>query len=159
MGKSVRSPSSSRTIRTCSANFSVVLEPAPKNPSPWRTARFRAFGWLPPNHTGGPGFWNGFGSIEAPASCQNRPSRVTSDFVHSSRITCKPSVNREIRPSPSCPNAENCRPFPPAPTPASTRPRLSWSSVARLFARCTGLCSVVTNTAQPSRNRSVHAAA
>ena len=53
----------------------------------------------------------------------------------------------------------NGRIFPPVPTPTSIRPRLSWSSEARLLARRTGLCRVDTNTTQPSRSRSVHAAA
>src|SRR5436305_798007 len=44
------------------------------------------------------------------------------------------------------------RPRPPVPMPTSTRPPVSWSSVLRLLARWTGLCSGVTNTAQPSRS-------
>ena len=38
----------------------------------------------------------------------------------------------------STPKAANGRPRPPVPTPTSIRPRLSWSSEARLLARCTG---------------------
>jgi hypothetical protein len=70
-----------------------------------------------------------------------------------------PSLNRATRASGPTPNAENIRPRPPVPTPTSTRPPLSWSSEVMLLARWTGLCSGVTNTAQPSRSRSVHAAA
>ena len=87
--------SSSRTICTCSANRAVVVEPAPKKPSPSRTARRSAGGWLAPNQTGGAGFWNGLGSMAAPSSCQNRPSNVTWGSVHSARIRASPSVNRD----------------------------------------------------------------
>src|SRR5215470_6676741 len=48
---------------------------------------------------------------------------------------------------------------PPVLTPTSIRPRLSWSSVLKSLARWTGLCSGATNTTQPKRMRSVHAAA
>ncbi len=63
-------------ICTCSANTAVVRLPAPKKPSPMRTARRSAFWWLPPIHTGGCGFWNGLGSMATPSSCQKRPSKV-----------------------------------------------------------------------------------
>ena len=45
------------------------------NPWPCRTARRIAAGALPPNQTGGCGLWTGLGSIEAPSSFQNRPSK------------------------------------------------------------------------------------
>ena len=93
------------------------------------------------------------------SSCQNSPLKVTRGSVHSAFISSMPSVNREMYRLGSTPNAANGRPFPPVPTPTSIRPRLSWSSVLMLFARCTGLYSVDTKTTQPSRSRVVHAAA
>ena len=144
---------------TCPANVAVGVEPAPKNPSPSRTARRSAAGPLAPIQTGGCGFWAGLGSIAAPCSCQNSPSKVTRGSVHSAFISSRPSVNRATYRCGSTPNAANGRPGPPVPTPISVRPWLSWSSVLRLLARCTGLYRVDTNTTQPSRSRSVHAAA
>ena len=135
------------------------VEPAPKKPWPSRTARRSATGPFAPNHSGGYGFWNGLGSIGASRNCQNSPSKVTRGSVHSAFISAMPSVNRATYRSPSTPKAANGRILPPVPTPTSIRPRLSWSSEARLLARCTGLCRVDTNTTQPSRSRSVHAAA
>src|SRR5215468_7535063 len=151
--------SASRTIATCAAKAAVVDDPAPKNPSPSRTARRSAVSPDAPNHSGGYGFCTGFGSIGAFLTCQNSPSRVTEGCVHSAFIRASPSVNRATYREPSTPNAPNGRPGPPVPTPISSRPPLSWSSVARLLARCTGLCRVVTNTVQPSRSADVHAAA
>jgi hypothetical protein len=92
-------------------------------------------------------------------SCQNSPSKVTRGCVHSAFISAIPSVNRATYRPGSTPKAANGRPWPPVPTPISIRPRLSWSSVLRLLARCTGLYSVDTNTTHPSRKRWVHAAA
>ncbi len=97
--------------------------------------------------------------MAASCSCQNSPSKVTRGSVHSAFITAMPSVNRATYRCGSTPKAANGRTVPPLPTPTSIRPRLTWSSVAMLLARCTGLCSVDTNTTQPSRSRSVHAAA
>ena len=134
-------------------------EPAPKKPSPIRTARRSAGSLAPPNHSRGYGFWNGLGSIGAFSSCQNSPWKVTRGSVHSAFIRLTPSVNRATYRAGSTPKAANGRPRPPVPTPTSIRPRLSWSSVLRLLARCTGLCRVDTNTTHPSRIRSVHAAA
>ena len=37
----------------------------------------RAAGLLAPNHKGGLGCWNGFGSSAASRSCQKRPSKLT----------------------------------------------------------------------------------
>ena len=79
--------------------------------------------------------------------------------VHTAFIRFSPSVNRALRLSGSTPNAESIRVRPPAPNPTSTRPRLSWSSELMALARWTGLCRELTNTAQPIRSRSVHAAA
>ena len=97
--------------------------------------------------------------MAASFSCQNSPSKVTRGSVHRAFIRSIPSVNRATYRFGSTPNAANGRPLPPVPTPISIRPRLSWSRVLRLFARCTGLYSVDTKTTQPSRSRSVHAAA
>jgi hypothetical protein len=94
-----------------------------------------------------------------PSSCQKRPLKFTSGSVQSARIRSSPSVNRARKLARSTPNAENIRFPPPVAMPTSSRPRLIWSSVLRLLARCTGLCRVVRNTAQPSRIRSVQAAA
>ena len=99
------------------------------------------------------------GSIGASSSCQNSPWKVTRGSVHSAFISSIPSVNREMYRLGSTPKAANGRPLPPVPTPTSIRPRLSWSIVATLLARCTGLCRVETNTTHPSRIRWVHAAA
>ena len=99
------------------------------------------------------------GSIGAFSSCQNSPWKVVRGSVHKAFIRLTPSVNRDTYRAGSTPNAPNGRPGPPVPTPTSIRPRLSWSSVLRLLARCTGLCKVDTNTTHPSRIRSVHAAA
>jgi hypothetical protein len=79
--------------------------------------------------------------------------------VHSAFISSMPSVKRATYRRGSTPKAANGRPGPPVPTPTSIRPRLSWSSVLRLLARCTGPCNVDTNTVQPSRSRRVQAAA
>ena len=84
---------------------------------------------------------------------------VTLGCVHSAFISSIPSVNRATYLTGSTPKAANGRPLPPVPTPTSIRPRLSWSRVLMLLARRTGLCRVDTNTAQPSRSRSVQAAA
>ena len=151
--------SAARTTMTCSANLAVEVDPAPKNPSPRRTARRSAGSLAAPNQSGGYGFWNGLGSIAASWSCQNSPSKVTPGCVHSAFISAIPSVNRATYRPGSTPKAAKGRPGPPVPTPISIRPRLSWSSVLRLLARCTGLYSVDTNTTQPSRSRSVQAAA
>ena len=124
-----------------------------------RTARRSAGSLAAPNHSGGYGFWNGFGSIGAFSSCQNWPPKVTLGSVHSAFISSMPSANRAAYRAGSTPKAANGRPGPPVPTPTSIRPRLSWSSEAMLLARCTGLCRVDTNTEQPSRIRSVQAAA
>ena len=153
------SASASRTTLTCSANRAVGEDPAPKKPSPSRTARLSAGSLAPPNHSGGYGFCSGLGSIGASSSCQYFPSKVTLGSVHSAFISATPSVNRETYRPGSTPKAANGRPGPPVPTPISIRPRLSWSSVLRLLARCTGLYNVDTNTTQPSRSRSVQAAA
>jgi hypothetical protein len=80
--------------------------------------------------------------MAASLSRQNLPSKVTRCCVHS-----------------ACTNAANGRFGPPVPTPISSRPWLSWSRVAKLLARYTGLFSVETNTEQPIRSREVHAAA
>ncbi|HSZ42162.1 MAG TPA: hypothetical protein VK817_19570 [Trebonia sp.] len=151
--------SASRTVRTCAANASVVDDPAPKKPSPSRTARRSAVSLAPPNHSGGYGRCSGFGSMAASLSCQNSPSKVTLGWVHSAFISATPSVNRATYREPSTPNPAKGRDGPPVPTPTSIRPPLSWSSDATLFARCTGLCSVETNTTHPSRRRVVQAAA
>src|ERR1700742_1373841 len=148
-----------RAILTWSTNRSVVDDPAPMKPSPSRTDRRTASGWLAPNHTGGYGRCTGFGSIGASLSCQNWPSKVTDGSVHSRFIRSRPSVNRVTRWSGLESNAANGRNLPPVPTPTSIRPPLSWSSEMMLLARCTGLRSGVTKTAQPSRIRSVQAAA
>jgi len=84
---------------------------------------------------------------------------VTLGSVHSAFISAIPSVNRATYRCGSTPKAANGRPGPPVPTPTSTRPRLSWSSVLTVLARCTGLYSVDTNTAHPRCSRWVHAAA
>ena len=126
---------------------------------PSATARRTAAGAAPPSQTGGYGFWAGLGSIAASRSCQNSPSKVTRSCVHSAFISASPSVNRVTYRAASRPKAANGRPRPPVPTPTSIRPRLSWSSVLTLLARCTGLCSVDTNTAHPRRSRVVQAAA
>ncbi len=112
-----------------------------------------------PNHSGGNGFWNGLGSMGAFSSCQNSPGKVTRGSVHSAFISSIPSVNRATYRPGSMPNAANGRPGPPVPTPISIRPRLSWSIVASALASRTGECCVDTNTEQPSRIRSVQAAA
>jgi hypothetical protein len=91
----------------------MVLDPAPKNPSPRRAARRSAFGLPPPNQIGGPGFWKGLGSMTAPCNCQNLPSNSTLGSRHSARITSMPSVNRVSSPSGAMPNADNARPLPP----------------------------------------------
>jgi hypothetical protein len=80
---------------------------------------------LAPNQIGGYGFWNGFGSIVASRSCQNRPSKFTSGSVQSAFMRRKPSTKRATNVSASTPNAENMRNLPPVPTPMSSRPRLS----------------------------------
>ena len=60
MGKSAASrpasASAARTIWTCSANLTVGDEPAPKKPSPSRTARRSAGSPFAPNQSGGYGF-------------------------------------------------------------------------------------------------------
>jgi hypothetical protein len=73
----------------------VVEEPAPKKPSPIRTARRSAGSLAPPNHSRGYGFWNGLGSIGAFSSCQKSPWKVTRGSVHSAFIRLTPSVNRD----------------------------------------------------------------
>jgi hypothetical protein len=153
------SASAARTTVTCSANLAVGLDPAPKKPSPRRTARRSAGSLAAPNQSGGCGLQNGLGSTVASWSCQNSPSKVTRGCVHRAFISAIPSVNRATYRPGSTPKAANGWPGPPVPSPISIRPRLSWSRLLTLWARCTGLCSVDTNTAQPSRNRSVHAAA
>jgi hypothetical protein len=124
-----------------------------------RTARRSAGSLAPPNHSGGNGFWNGLGSIGAFSSCQNSPWKVILCSVHSAFISLIPSVNRATYREGSTPKAANGRLLPPVPTPTSIRPRLSWSSVLMLLARCTGLCRVDTNTTHPRRIRWVQAAA
>ena len=84
---------------------------------------------------------------------------VISASVQHAFITAMPSLKRATIAPGSIPNAANGRASPPVPTPISTRPWLSWSIVAIALARCTGLCSGVTNTAHPSRRRSEQAAA
>jgi hypothetical protein len=95
-GDSPACAASSRTAATCSANAAVGEDPAPKKPSPSRTARRSAAGAEPPTQSGGCGFWNGLGSIAASSSCQNSPSKVTLGCVHSAFITARPSVNRAM---------------------------------------------------------------
>ena len=75
-------------------NFAVGVDPAPKKPLPSRTARRSAVGPFPPNQIGGWGFWTGLGSITASLSCQNSPSKLTRESVHSVFISARPSVNR-----------------------------------------------------------------
>ena len=84
---------------------------------------------------------------------------MTEGSVHSAFTSRMPSVNRARYLSAGIPYAANGRRGPPDPTPTSTRPPLTWSSVARSLASWTGLCRVVTNTVQPSRSEDVHAAA
>lgn len=151
--------SASRTTDTCAANAAVGDDPAPKNPSHSRTPRRTADSADPPNHSLGPGFWNGLGSIDASLSWKNSPSKVTDGSVHSAFISARPSVNRARYRSGLSPNAANGRCGPPDPTPTSTRPADNWSSEASAFARCTGECRVVTKTVQPSRSVLVQAAA
>src|SRR5215216_707738 len=55
------------------------------------------------------------------------------------RLCAPPHKGRA--PSGSTSKAENILSRPPVPTPTSMRPRLNWSSVLRLLARWTGLCS------------------
>ncbi len=69
-------------------------DPAPKKPLPSTVARRSAVRPAPPNQSGGKGFWNGLGSIAAFSSCQNSPSKVTRESVHSIFISAIPSVNR-----------------------------------------------------------------
>jgi hypothetical protein len=68
-------------------------DPAPKKPSPSRTARRSAASALPPIQIRGYGFWNGFGAIAAFSSCQKSPVNVTRSSVHSAFISAIPSVN------------------------------------------------------------------
>ena len=99
------------------------------------------------------------GSIAASLSCQNSPSKVTDGSVQSAFISATPSVKRGSHLIADIPNAANGRRGPPDPIPTSSRPPASWSTVASPLARWAGVCSVVTNTVQPSRSVEVHAAA
>src|SRR5256885_4552339 len=67
------SASASRTIWTWSANLAVGAEPAPKKPSPSRTARRSADGALAPNQIGGEGVWDGVGAPAPPLPFPNTP--------------------------------------------------------------------------------------
>jgi hypothetical protein len=88
------SASAERATATCDANAAVVADPAPKNPSPIRTARRTPVWEAAPIHSGGCGFWNGGGVRATSLSCQNSPSKVTLSDVHSAFISATPSLNR-----------------------------------------------------------------
>ena len=137
----------------------MVDDPAPKNPSPRRTARRSASGCPPASQIGGCGDWTGLGSIAPSATCQKRPSKSIRGSVQQARISASPSVNRPTNVAGSTSNAAKARYRPPLPRPTSIRPRLSWSRVAMLLARWSGLWRVETSTAQPRRMRSEQAAA
>ncbi len=129
------------------------------NPSAWATARRSAAGCDPPNQIGGPPAWTGLGDTATPRSWKKRPSRSTVSSLHTRRITVSPSLNLATKLVRSTPNASNLRNPPPVPRPISSRPLLRWSTEAIDLARCSGLVSELTSTAQPRRIRSVHAAA
>src|SRR5919106_4336039 len=62
-----------RTSGSCWANCAVVVDPAPKEPSPCLTVRASAAGWLAPNQIGGCGVLEGGGGIGAPPGFPKPP--------------------------------------------------------------------------------------
>ena len=80
---------------------------------------------------------------EAPA-CQNRPSTSNRSCVHAACMRRRPSVKRPTNASRSIPNAPNAPETAAGPQPESRRPPLTWSRVATVLARCSGLARVLT---------------
>ena len=73
-------------------------EPAGAQPSPTRAARRRAAIELPPIHSGGWGFWTGFGSNTTSRTSTNSPWNSGWSAVHRSFMTSMySSVTRPLR--------------------------------------------------------------
>ena len=96
--------------------------------------------------------------MRSPSSRKNSPEKRASRSAQRARMTASDSVKRRTRRPTGTPKAGLRDSSLPMPKPATTRPPLSTSSVASAFASCTGLRWGSTNTAVPSRTRSVTAA-
>ena len=100
----------------------------------------------------------GVGKSTASCTWWYTPSNVTRSPARSRRTISKASSNRDARWSNGTPNASNSVRFHPAPMPKTSRPPLTSSTVAAIFARIAGGWNPAQATSGPSRTRCVTAA-
>src|SRR5262245_15409188 len=107
---------------------------------------------------GGWGRWIGCGNACTPENETIRPSKAGRGCVQIARIAARYSSVRAPRSSNGASSASNSRSTYPTPTPNTSRPPDSTSTVASSFARTSGLRSGNTMMPVPSRTDSVRAA-
>ncbi len=128
-------------------------------PSAIRPTRRSAASAEPPSRIGGAGRCTGLGSIRAGGTSVNSPWNSTGSSAQSARSAATYSAVWAPRRAKVAPTAANSWGAQPDPSPTSSRPRHSTSTVASCLARIAAGTYGALSTATPSRGCSVTAAA